>query len=104
MTWSQTRSVQFPPKNVDAGTAVAILDACIETIERDGIEDPEAADLRKRIHDIAEAAGVKPRDAFRVLYIAILGVPAGLPVIESMVFLGKERSLERLRAARARLV
>jgi glutamyl-tRNA synthetase len=96
-------SVEFPPKKVDAGTAVAILDACIEMIDRDGIDDPEAADLRKRIHDTAEAAGVKPRDAFRVLYVAILGVPAGLPVIESMVFLGKETSLGRLRAARARL-
>jgi hypothetical protein len=96
-------SVEFPPKKVDLATAVAILDACIEIVERAGIEDPEAVQLRKRVTDIAEAAGVKARDAFRVLYVAILGVPAGLPVIESMVFLGKETSLGRLRSARARL-
>ena len=52
---------------------------------------------------MAEAAGVKSRDAFRVLYVAILGMPAGLPVIEAMEFLGKEKSLQRLREARARL-
>ena len=33
--------------------------------------------------------GVKSRDAFRVLYVAILGTPAGLPVIEAMEFLGQ---------------
>ena len=46
---------------------------------------------------------MKSRDAFRVLYVAILGAPAGLPVIEAMAFLGKDRSLQRLREARARL-
>jgi hypothetical protein len=59
--------------------------------------------LLERIRAVADGSGAKSRDAFRVLYIAILGAPAGLPVIEAMAFLGKEKSLQRLREARARL-
>jgi glutamyl-tRNA synthetase len=94
-------SVEFPPKKVDRATAVAILDATIDAIEHGGLDDHDA--LLELIRGVAEAAGSKPRDAFRVLYVAILGSPTGLPVIESMMFLGKETSLRRLRAARARL-
>jgi glutamyl-tRNA synthetase len=93
--------VAFPPKHVDVATAAAIVDAAIESVEHDGLEDQAA--LLERIRAVAEAAGSKPRDAFRVLYVAILGSPTGLPVIESMAFLGAEDSLLRLRAARARL-
>jgi glutamyl-tRNA synthetase len=94
-------SVEFPPKKVDQATAVAIIDASIDAVEHGGLDDHDA--LLERIREVAERAGSKPRDAFRVLYVAILGSPTGLPVIESMIFLGKETSLRRLRAARARL-
>jgi len=93
--------VAFPPKHVDRETAIAILDATVEAVEADGLADHDA--LLERIRRVAEAAGSKARDAFRVLYVAVLGSPTGLPVIESMQFLGKEVSLERLRAARAQL-
>jgi glutamyl-tRNA synthetase len=95
------QGVEFPPKKVDQATAVAMIDACIDAVEQGGLENYEA--LLERIRAVAEGAGVKPRDAFRVLYVAILGMPAGLPVIEAMAFLGKDRSLQRLREARARL-
>jgi glutamyl-tRNA synthetase len=94
-------SVEFPPKKVDQATAVAMIDAGIAAVEQGGLDDQAA--LLKRIRTVAESAGVKSRDAFRVLYVAILGTPAGLPVIEAMAFLGKEQSLQRLREARARL-
>ena len=94
-------AVEFPPKKVDQATAVAILDAAIDAVEHGGLDD-EAA-LLERIRAVAEKAGSKPRDAFRVLYVAILGGPTGLPVIESMAFLGRDVSLQRLRRARARL-
>jgi glutamyl-tRNA synthetase len=93
--------VEFPPKKVDQATAVAMIDACIDAVAQGGLENHEA--LLERIRAVAEGAGVKSRDAFRVLYVAILGMPAGLPVIEAMAFLGKDRSLQRLREARARL-
>jgi len=94
-------SIEFPPKKVDQATAVAMIDSCIAAVEQGGLDDQAA--LLERIRSVAESAGVKSRDAFRVLYVAILGTPAGLPVIEAMAFLGKEQSLQRLREARARL-
>jgi glutamyl-tRNA synthetase len=94
-------AIEFPPKKVDQATAVAMIDSCIEAVEQGGLEDHGA--LLERIRAVADRAGVKSRDAFRVLYVAILGTPAGLPVIEAMAFLGMEESLKRLRDARARL-
>jgi hypothetical protein len=94
-------SVDFPPKNVDQSTAVAIIDECISAIEDGALDNHDV--LLERIRAVGDAAGVKARDAFRVLYVAILGVPAGLPVIEAMMFLGKDPSLRRLQEARARL-
>ena len=101
MTSCSIRSVEFPPKKVDQATAVAIIDAAIDAVEHGGLEDHDA--LLERIRAVAEAAGSKPRDAFRVLYVAILGSPTGLPVIELMAFLGRDVTLQRLRRARARL-
>jgi glutamyl-tRNA synthetase len=94
-------SVDFPPKNVDHATAVAIIDECISAIEDGALGNHDV--LLERIREVGDAAGAKARDAFRVLYVAILGVPAGLPVIEAMMFLGKDPSLRRLRQARDRL-
>jgi glutamyl-tRNA synthetase len=47
--------------------------------------------------------GYKPRTHMKVLYAAITGKPAGLPLFESIEMLGRESALTRLRAARARL-
>ena len=94
-------SVEFPPKKVDQATSVAMIDAGIEAIEEGILADHDA--FLERLRAVAETRGVKPRDAFRVLYVAILGTAAGLPVIEAMEFLGAEKSLQRLREARARL-
>ncbi len=93
--------VEFPPKKVDQATAVAMIDACMAAIEAGGLEDQPA--LLEQLRAVGESRGVKARDAFRVLYVAVLGTAAGLPVIEAMAFLGKEKSLQRLREARARL-
>ena len=93
--------VDFPPKNVDHATAVAVIDECISAVEDGELNNPDA--LLERIREVAAESGVKVRDAFRVLYVAILGTPAGVPVVEAMVFLGKDASLRRLRDARARL-
>ena len=91
----------FPPAKVDAATAARLLDECTEAVRQGVLEQPDA--LLARLRSACEAAGVKPRDGFRVLYMAILGAPAGLPVIEAMAFLGPEATLARLAAARARL-
>ncbi len=93
--------VVFPPRKVDADTAIALLDAACVEAESGGLEDVVA--MRERLTILVEARGVKARDAFRVLYIAILGRPQGVPVFDAMAFIGPEVSVQRLRAARARL-
>ena len=89
--------VVFPPKKVDTGTARALLDAAVAEVDGGGLDDLEA--MRLRLTGLLEARGVKARDGFRVLYIAILGRPAGVPVFDAMAFIGVEKSVERLRAA-----
>jgi glutamyl-tRNA synthetase len=58
----------------------------------------EPVDLRHVIEDL----GLKPRQAMPVIYTAIEGRRAGLPVFESIDLLGRDRSLRRVRAARER--
>jgi glutamyl-tRNA synthetase len=91
----------FPPPKVDEPAALRLLDECILAVREGALEHPDV--LLERLRKACQAVGVKPRDGFRVLYMAILGAPAGVPVIEAMAFLGAETSLARLAEARARL-
>ena len=59
----------------------------------------EQTDVRPPI----EALGIKPRKAMPLLYTAIEGHRAGLPLFDSIELLGRERALARLQAARRRL-
>ncbi|PZR79345.1 MAG: glutamate--tRNA ligase [Candidatus Aeolococcus gillhamiae] len=93
--------VVFPPRKVDKDTAIALLDAGCAEVERGALEDVTA--MRERLTAMLEERGVKARDGFRVLYIAILGRAQGVPVFDAMAFIGSEVSVQRLRAARARL-
>lgn len=93
--------VQFPPKKVDAETAAALLDATVAWVRDKGLSDPVA--LREHLTETVDARGVKARDAFRTLYIAILGRAQGVPVFDAMAFLGPETTLQRLQAARDRM-
>ena len=93
--------VEFPPRKVTAEIAMALLDeACIQ-VEHGGLEDVMA--MRERLTGFLDARGVRARDGFRVLYVAILGRPQGVPVFDAMAFIGGDVSVRRLRAARARL-
>jgi glutamyl-tRNA synthetase len=93
--------VVFPPKNVDDSTAMALVDSTCAEVDSGALHDITA--MRERLSAFLEARGVKPRDGFRVLYIAILGRPQGVPVFAAMAFIGAEKTIQRLRAARARL-
>lgn len=53
--------------------------------------------------DVVKGLELKPRKAMPALYAAVEGRHAGLPLFDSIVLLGRERTLGRLRAARARL-
>ena len=89
--------VQFPPKGVAAELARAMLSGAIELIERGGLTDHGV--VVEELSSIARLQGAKPGVAFKSLYVAMLGSPSGVPVVEAMQFLGPEQSLERLRGA-----
>jgi glutamyl-tRNA synthetase len=55
------------------------------------------------IRPVLEQLGIKPRKAMPAIYAAIEGRSAGLPLFESIVLLGRERTLARVRAALGRL-
>jgi len=70
---------------------IAHLETCDWTVELTDVRPP------------IDALGIKPRKAMPLLYTAVEGRRAGLPLFDSIHLLGRERSLERLRVARARL-
>jgi glutamyl-tRNA synthetase len=65
------------------------LEACDWTVE--------GVDLRP----VLEKLGIKPRKGLPAVYAAIEGSHAGLPLFDSIVLLGRERAVGRVRAAMA---
>lgn len=79
--------------------AVGLLDAAIaayETVEW----SPE--DLHGATTSLAESAGLKLGKAQAPIRVAVTGRTVGPPLFESLAVLGRETTLDRLRAARAR--
>ncbi|MGH8993910.1 MAG: glutamate--tRNA ligase [Acidimicrobiia bacterium] len=58
---------------------------------------PEGVDLRP----VLDGLGIKPRKALPAVYAAVEGSHAGLPLFDSIVLLGRDRAVRRVRAARA---
>ena len=90
-------SVEFPPRNVSPEVAAAMIQGAIDMIEHGGLDDHDAFVERLRV--IAREHGAKVGQAFKALYVAMLGTDSGVPVVDAMQFLGAETSLTRLRAA-----
>jgi glutamyl-tRNA synthetase len=86
--WSGVAEVERGPEVLDA--ALAHVETCDWT--------PEGLDLRGTIDEL----GLKPRKVMKLLYVAVEGRPAGLPLFDSMHLLGRDVTVARLRAARAR--
>jgi glutamyl-tRNA synthetase len=59
----------------------------------------ESTDVRA----VIDALGIKARKGMPVLYAAVEGRAAGLPLFDAMYLLGRERTLARLRAGRDRI-
>jgi glutamyl-tRNA synthetase len=74
-----------------------VLDAVIEFVEK--CEWGDRIELQAPI----AALGLKPGKMMSLVYTAIQGASSGIPLFESIGLLGRERTLHRLRAARARL-
>ncbi len=86
-------------KVMDAPNALAIVDDAIAAYE----SCPWEADvLKAELEKIGAAYGLKLGKAQAPVRVAVTGRTVGPPLFESLVVLGRERTLERLRVARAR--
>jgi glutamyl-tRNA synthetase len=83
-----------------AGDAPKLLDEVVAAYET---APWEADALKDALAAAGEAHGLKLNKAQAPVRVAVTGRSVGPPLFESLVLLGRERSLHRLRAARARL-
>jgi len=92
------------PKRWDRDTTLAALRAARETIvESIGPVTFEADELEPPLRALAEERGWKAGDLFMAIRVAVTGRTATPPLFDSLVALGRERTLARLDAAIATL-
>jgi glutamyl-tRNA synthetase len=78
-----------------------VLEAAIKAVER--LDSFTAPDIEAALREaLIDGLGLKPKDAFGAVRIALTGRRVSPPLFESMELLGRERSLARLRAAATR--
>jgi glutamyl-tRNA synthetase len=64
------------------------------------VEPFEAAEIEDALRSLAERLGLKPREAFQPIRVAVTGSKISPGLFESLELLGREQSLARLSAAR----
>ena len=80
--------------------AAPVLDAALAAL--DGVTDWSAAEIEAALKAaLLDGLGRKPRKAFGPIRVAVTGSLVSPPLFESLELLGRDRSLGRLRAARA---
>jgi glutamyl-tRNA synthetase len=72
----------------------AVLPAAAETLA--GVEPFDAASIESALRALAERLGLKPRDAFQPIRLAVTGSKVSPGLFESLELLGKDESLARL--------
>ncbi len=87
------------PKRWDAATANEGLVAAREVIADTGAVSFEADELEPPLRALAEARGWKAGDLFMAIRVAVTGRTATPPLFDTLVALGRERTLERLARA-----
>jgi len=93
--------VLLVPKRWERGTARAGLAAASRALDAAGVDGFTVEGLEATLRSVAEANGWKAGDLFMAIRVALTGKTATPPLFESMVALGRQRTLERLdRAAR----
>jgi glutamyl-tRNA synthetase len=84
----------------DPAQARAILDGCIAAFESiDWATDA----IHAAVAEVGEAQGLKLGKAQAPVRVAVTGRSVGPPLFESLEVMGRDATLDRLRAARARL-
>jgi glutamyl-tRNA synthetase len=84
-------------------TAVAIVDHALLALDALAPGDWSKETIEAAIRGLEVPLGLKLRKFIATLYVAVMGRPQGIPLFDSMVLLGREESLRRLRSARGRL-
>ena len=87
------------PKRWDVATTREALAAAADTIAAVPAVAFEADELEPPLRALAEARGWKAGDLFMAIRVAVTGRTATPPLFDTLVALGRERTLERLRAA-----
>jgi glutamyl-tRNA synthetase len=86
----------------EPGAALPIIDAALVALDGVAQQDWDKEHIEAAIRGLEGDLGMKLRKFVPVLYVAEMGRAQGIPLFDSMVLLGRERSLQRLRTARAR--
>ena len=84
------------PKRWDAGTTVEGLEAARDVIAARGRVSFEADELEGPLRELAQDRGWKAGDLFMAIRVAITGRTATPPLFDTMVALGRARTLDRL--------
>jgi glutamyl-tRNA synthetase len=71
-----------------------MLPAAVERLAE--VEPFEAEQIEAALRDVAEGLGLKPREAFQPIRLALTGSPVSPGLFESLELLGKDESLARL--------
>ncbi len=82
--------------------AVRVLDATLVALDEVTASDWNTGMIEAAIRSLESTLGQKLRKFIPVLYVAVEGRAQGLPLFDSLAILGRDRSLHRIRAARAR--
>ena len=92
---------ELAPKKCSVEDARKCLETAAEALQ--SLPDWTAATMEERCRALAQRLSVKERDLFMCLRVAVTGTPVSPPLFQSMEILGREKTVARLRAARARL-
>jgi glutamyl-tRNA synthetase len=84
----------FARPEPDATVDGAVLPAAAEALEQ--VEPFDASSIEAALRELAERLGLKPRDAFQPIRLAVTGSPVSPGLFESLELLGKEESLMRI--------
>ena len=97
--FSDTVSVDPVARESVLGTegAAEALSAAAEVLA--ALSEFTPAAVEQVLRTVPERVPVKPRLLFQAVRVAVSGSPVSLPLFESLALLGKERALERIRAA-----
>jgi glutamyl-tRNA synthetase len=95
----QVDAAALVPKRWDAPTTRAALIAARETIAAVGDVTFEADELEPPLRRLADERGWKAGDLFMAIRVAVTGRTATPPLFDTLVALGRDRTLARLDAA-----